>query len=142
MKEFTLELRYCSRCKYLYLVIYVRISCYSAQQEFIRCVERDNIPNDCKMEDALYLRNRLTEQIIAKLDSKYCYDSNICDENKQGYIGDLVASIKTAHLIRNILYIFLFSLLLLVLVVCYFLYIVRTPCENSGQIQDVEMADL
>lgn len=134
------ELRYCSR--YKYLIIYIRISCYSAQQEFIRCVERDSIPNDCKIEDALYLRNRLTEKIITKLNSKSCYDSNICDENKQGYIGDLIASIKTAHVIRNILYIFLFSLLLLISVVCYFLYIVRTPYENPGQIENVEMVDL
>lgn len=140
MEEFTSELRYCSRCKYL--IIYVRIFYYSAQQEFIRCVKQDNIPNDCKIEDAHYLRNRLTEKIITKPDSKYCYDSNICDENKQGYIGDLIASIKTAHLIRNILYIFLFSLLLLISVVSYFLYIVGTPYENPGQIENVEMVDL
>lgn len=136
-RVYTSELRYCCECKYL--IIYARISCFSAQQEFIRCVRRASTPNNCIVENALYLRNRLIERVIAEHEEKCCYDLNMCDEHGSGYIGDLLASLKTAQWIRNILYLLIFSLSILLCIVCYFKY---APSENSVQNDNFEMVAL
>lgn len=88
------------RFKYNYLMIYVCISCYRDQQEFIRCVKQGTIHKRWKEEAGHYFRNRWITNFTANEYSKYCADLNIfCAKNEPGYVEDFMQSVILMYIL-------------------------------------------